>query len=195
MLTLILVLSVTDADVEARAQLALALALAQQSVAVKAVEPSRSTPVLTYADAHRDSLRTGKPLLVWVGGNFCNRCVEDSREEFLHVFVDDWQGQKGPATILLVPADDGHLYRAATVTKWTVGSRDWGHIPSARRLLADWRARAGQGNRAPLALLDFGDGGKWGMANDAYWRNYSGYGSKSVPMRSGRLSRGSGGGG
>lgn len=149
-----------------------------------------------YAQAHAESLRTGKPLIVWCGGNFCSRCVEDSKGEFLHAFVDSWQGQRGPATVLLVPGEDGHMYRAATVTRWTVGSRDWGHIPSARRLLADWRARARQGIKAPLTLLNFGDGGTWGMANDAYWRNYGGgYGSRSAPVRSGRLFRGAGSGG
>ncbi len=152
-------------------------------------------PPSAYAAAYAESLRTGKPLIVWCGGNFCSRCVEDSRGEFLHAFVDSWHGQRGPATVLLVPGEDGHMYRAATVTRWTVGSRDWGHIPSARRLLADWRARAKQGNKAPLTLLNFGDGGNWGMANDVYWRNYGGgYSSGSAPMRSGRLFRGTGGG-
>lgn len=179
----VLLAALVAADADAiRVRIALELAAAES----KAPAPSG------YDAAYWESLETGKPLIVWVGGNFCDRCVEDSKGEFLHAFVDDWHGQRGPATVLLVPGGDGHVYRAATATKWTVGSKDWGHIPSARRLLAEWRERAGRGNKSPLVLLDFGDGGKWGMSHDAYWRHYAGpVGYSGVPfMQSGRPSGG-----
>jgi hypothetical protein len=153
-------------------------------VALELARPLPPTPVesaaapSSYDDALRTSAQTGKPLILWIGGNICNRCVDDSANEFVHHFVPDgWNGQKGPATMVYVPHDGSH-YRAATVTRWTVGSRDWGHVPSARRVSAAWRAQARRGDLTPLVLLDFGDGGKWGMPESTFWANYrGGYGS------------------
>lgn len=125
-----------------------------------------SAPAIPSAHdaAWAESLKTGKPIVVWVGGNFCDRCVDDSKNEFVHVFVNGWQGHPGPATVVCVP-HDGDVYRAATVEKWTVGTHDWGHVPSARRVVAEWRRRAAVGNLAPLPLLNFGDG-SWGWPAD-----------------------------
>ncbi len=151
-------------------------------VALELARPLPPTPVASaavpssYDDALRTSAQTGKPLIIWVGGNFCNRCVDDSANEFVHHFAPDgWNGQKGPSTMVYVPHDGSH-YRAATVTRWTVGSRDWGHVPSARRVSAAWRAQARRGNLTPLVMLDFGDGGKWGMPESTFWANYGGRG-------------------
>lgn len=135
--------------------------------------PSLVTYSDPYAAAYARALRENKPLVVWVGGNFCDRCVGDSKDDFVHHFVPDgWKGQQGPATVIYVPHDAG-LWRAGTVTRWTVGSHDWGHVPSVRRVLAEWREQVRSGNRDPLRLLDFGDG-SWGMSHEAFYRNYRG---------------------
>lgn len=162
--------------------------------------PPQSTLESDYRDPRdefrrvkAESLRTGKPVVAWVGGNFCERCVNDSANEFLHVFVEDgWDGNRGPATAVLVP-HDGYLYYAGVVTRWTVGSRDWGHVPSARRIAAEWRARAVRGETGQLRLLNFGDG-SWGMSHDVFWRNYQGGGHnyRATPSRSSRSGRGGG---
>lgn len=126
-----------------------------------------------------ESVKTGKGIILWVGGNFCDRCVEDSKGEFVHVFADEWKGQPGPATVLMAP-HDGTVYRVATVNRWTVGSSDWGHIPSARRLFREWGAQAQQGSLAPLRLLDLnGTGEAWGMSHDAFWGSYRGGGGSA----------------
>lgn len=123
-------------------------------------------PVSTdWAGASREALELNRPLIVWIGGNFCDRCVRDSKNEFVHLFVDSgWGGNRGPATAIYVPQSDGYLYRIATVTRWTVGSHDWGHIPSARRLVHEWTRRAAQGSTAPLPLLQLD--GSWGWPAD-----------------------------
>lgn len=145
---------------------------------------------LTYAQAHAEALRTGKPLIVWVGGDFCARCVaEDGGKEFVHHLTPKWEGVQAPATIIYMP-EEGQLLQAATVTRWTVGSHDWGHLPSARRVAREWRAQVRTGNKAPLLLLNLGDGGNWGMSQVVYSSSYRGsYGSSkgysSYPPRMG----------
>lgn len=115
-------------------------------------------------DAVARSIRTGKPVILWVGGNFCDRCVNDSKDEFIHVFLKEWRGHRGPATVILAPHGK-RTYRVATVDRWTVGSHDWGHIPSARRLVHEWRSRSERGNLAPLPLM-YLSGGHWGWPAD-----------------------------
>lgn len=127
--------------------------------------PSYSSAEDSYTLARRRAVAEGKPLIVWVGGNFCERCVQDSKDEFVHCFVrDGWYGQQGPATIVAAP-HQGELYQVGVVTRWTVGSHDWGHIPSARRIVAEWRRRAAQGNLVTIPLLQL-SGGSWGWPAD-----------------------------
>lgn len=177
-----------DSETEARALLLLSSAAQAQQQPVPPVERELSIPTpvkrkpapkpahvpggLTYAEAYQRAIELKRPLIVWIGGNFCERCVNDSKEEFVHFFADEWDGQKGPATAVYAYYDDG-LYRAATVEKWTVGSHDWGHIPSARRVLSEWYGAAKQGVYGPLRLLNFGDG-HWGMSHDMFYRNLRG---------------------
>ena len=189
LLTLTLILS--DPENEARALLALAVAVNQQQQASPTVEVQDD-----YKKALTDSVRTGKPIVVWVGGNFCERCVGDSKDEFHHVFKPDgWQGIGGPATAVLVPHGDGSAYWAGVVNRWPTGSRDWGHVPSARRVVVEWQERAAVGNLAPLRLLRM-SGGEWGMSHERFWRNYQGGSSYgSAKTRSRTILRSSRGGG
>ncbi len=92
---------------------------------------------LTYAEAHALAVREGKPLVVWVGGNFCQACVRDSAAEFVHVFVDRFDGVAAPAIVVGVVAD-GELVRAGDVTWWITGDREFGHVPSIRHTIRRW---------------------------------------------------------
>ncbi len=119
---------------------------------------SKDTDSDSYARAYAQALRQQKPLVVWVGGNYGDRCATDSKDEFVHAFVaDGWNGNRGPATVIYVP-HEGDLYRAGTVRRWTAGPHDGGHVPSVRRIVAEWRVQASQGNRGPLNLVSFGNG-------------------------------------
>ena len=92
----------------------------------------------TYAEAYHRALTTGRPLLVWVGGNFCPRCVNDTAGEFVHAFVDSFPEAVVPSVVVAVP-EGGQLTRVADVTSWVEGDATFGHIPSVRRVLANRR--------------------------------------------------------
>ena len=141
---------------------------------VPAIERT-ATVTSAYSAAHARALRENKPLIVWVGGNFCERCVKDSANEFVHHIAEDgWDGNRGPATVVAVP-HEGKLHYAGVVTRWTTGSQDWGHVPSARRVISEWRQQARSGNTSPLRLLHM-SGGDWGMSHNMFWSNYQGGG-------------------
>lgn len=182
-----------EANVRAILSLAAAAAQTKSIINTPETQPSKPTPASTTSeadeveDAVAKSLETRKPVIFWVGGNFCDRCVNDSKDEFIHVFLQEWKGHRGPATVILAPHEK-RVYRVGTVERWTVGSHDWGHVPSARRVLGEWRKQARAGVLAPLQLLNFGDGA-WGMSHDTFYRNYRGSGaygrgSMSAPTRS-----------
>jgi len=103
----------------------------------------QADPTNSYGDACRESLRTGKPLLVWVGGNFCERCVADSKDEFIHHFAKSFPGVAAPAVVVAAPEGDW-LTRVENITWWVEGDATFGHIPSARRALANYRTGAGR---------------------------------------------------
>ena len=127
----------------------------------------------SYSEAHRAALETGRPMVVWVGGNFCERCVEDSKEEFVHHFADPgWNGVRGPATVVYVP-HNRELHLAGTVTNWVVGSAKWGHLASVRTVVAEWRQQVKSGDDRPLRLLNYGDG-NWGMSHNKYYSSHIG---------------------
>jgi hypothetical protein len=103
-------------------------------------------PPLTYPEAHAEAMRLGKPLVVWVGGNFCEACVRDSAREFVHVFVETFEGATAPSIVVgVVDRDDAtgkdELVRAGTVTWWIVGDKEFGHLPSVRGAIRAWRDR------------------------------------------------------
>lgn len=123
----------TSTDADAAAAVAVALAL-------KPDAPHHHDDVkLTYLEARALALKESKPLVIWVGGDFCHRCVEDSAAEFVHVFVPlGWEGHNVPTTIVGVP-EDGDLLGIAEMTWWVVGDAKHGHVPSIRRALKQWR--------------------------------------------------------
>lgn len=94
----------------------------------------------TYELAAREALDRGKPLLVWVGGNFCEACVRDSASEFVHHFTAEFEGVTAPAIVVGV-VDSGSLIRAGEVTWWVEGDREFGHVPSVRGVIRKWLDR------------------------------------------------------
>lgn len=197
LIPIILALILGDPADEAKALLSLAVAVEQQRQVPPLPPQTAPSAPTDHSTAWAESMRTGKPIIAWVGGNFCERCVKDSAAEFVHVFVDEWHGNRGPATVLLMP-HEGTVYRVGTVNRWTEGDASWGHIPSARRLFGEFREQVRQGSLAPLRLLRM-SGGDWGMSHNRFYANYQGGGSSSYRQKSsyrsgGRIfSRGGGG--
>jgi hypothetical protein len=93
---------------------------------------------LGYDRAARLAKETGKPLVVWVGGNFCDRCVQESRDEFVHVFADSFPGAADRSTVVGVWEGD-EFVRVADMDWWVVGDATFGHVPTVRRALRNWR--------------------------------------------------------
>jgi len=99
---------------------------------------------LTYSKAYRKAIDEDKPLLVWVGGNFCERCVEASAEEFVHYFTDSFQNKPNPSIVVIMKEEEkpgSRLVIGATVTDWIEGSDTHGHIPSVRAAMREFRGR------------------------------------------------------
>lgn len=134
------------------------------------VAPPAEPAPLSYGDAYRESLRTGRPLLVWVGGNFCERCVNDSADEFIHHFTASWPGAPVPSVVVAVPEGDG-LTRLDTLTRWIEGDATFGHLPSVRRIIEGAKARKAAPTRPQ---------GGWGGAANVGWSG------AAAPMRSGK---------
>ena len=109
-------------------------------------------PPLTYTEAYTLALAQKKPLLVWVGGNFCERCVRDSAQDFVHVFVEKFEGVQAPAIVVGV-VDEGELIRAGDVTWWIEGSAEFGHIPSVRTVIRQWLVRRSEARDALRARV------------------------------------------
>src|SRR5258708_1311751 len=106
-----------------------ALSLPPGAVAALPTPPPEVQPEpapLTYAQAHAKALASGKPLMGWVGGDFCPACVQSSATEFVHFFTPSYEGVTAPAIVVGV-VDDGQLIRAGEVTWWIVGDREFGH--------------------------------------------------------------------
>lgn len=106
----------------------------------------------TYAEAYRQSLATGLPLLVWNGAAVCPPCVSSSSGEFVH-FVGTVPGLPTDAITLSVP-DGGEMLTVGVVDRWVGGDATYGHLPSVRRALARWRAR----RQVTMAADDFRNG-------------------------------------
>jgi hypothetical protein len=116
---------------------------------------------LTYNQAYHKALLEGKPLVVWVGGDFCPRCVNDTKEEFIHFFTDTYAGAVAPAIVVGVPDGRGGLDRVATVTQWIVGDPEFGHMPSVRKAIQAWKAKVSGDARPARATVALGDAPRW----------------------------------
>ena len=117
---------------------------------VAAPEPEEKP--LTYAQARVRAVEEGKPLVVWVGGNFCERCVRESAADFVHCFVDKFEGVAAPAIVVGV-SDGGELVRAGDVTWWVEGDREFGHVPSVRAVIRRWLELREQNRRAGAVMM------------------------------------------
>lgn len=95
---------------------------------------------LSYDEALKEVKATGKPLVVWVGGNFCERCVRDSAADFVHFFTPEFDGVSAPAIVVGV-IDSGNLIRAGEVTWWVEGDGEFGHVGSVRGVIRRWLDR------------------------------------------------------
>lgn len=110
---------------------------------------------LTYAEGAKLSKKTDKPLVVWVGGEFCERCTHDSATEFVHVFVDRFDGVTAPATVVGVWEGED-LWRVGVADWWEVGHVTFGHLPTVRRALANWRANRSTFHQHAPAKASYG---------------------------------------
>ncbi len=119
--------------------LAFAFALALAEGPAPEAPPPTTPPPLTYSEAYRQAVKEDKPLVVWVGGEFCPDCVRDSAADFVHVFVADFPGATAPAIVVALP-EDGELVRIGDISWWITGDKTYGHVPSVRRAIANWRA-------------------------------------------------------
>ena len=95
---------------------------------------------LTYAECRQRALAEGKPLVCWVGTGdvVCPACVKQLAAEAVHHVTPTFPGVTGNAIVVAVP-EGGELLRVADVTRWTTGDPSWGHVPSVRRAIQNWR--------------------------------------------------------
>lgn len=108
--------------------------------------PADDSQELTYAQALARARATGKPLAIWVGGDFCPRCVRESSEEFIHFFTDTFPGVVSPAIVVGVkesPASDVLVW-VETVDWWIEGDKEFGHSPTIRGAVRRWLDRRAQ---------------------------------------------------
>jgi hypothetical protein len=95
-----------------------------------------------YAEARRRALAENKPLVVWVGGGdaLCPACMHTLGGEAVHHVAESFPDTPASALVVAVP-EGGDLFRVATITRWVTGDPTWGHVPSVRRALRNWRER------------------------------------------------------
>jgi hypothetical protein len=113
-------------------------------VRVDSLSPPGGQGQAAYAEARARAVRDGKPLVVWVGGGdaLCPSCMhrladEDGVVNFVAPSFPDTPAQ---AIVVAVP-EGGDLFRVATITRWVTGDPTWGHVPSVRRAVRNWRER------------------------------------------------------
>lgn len=137
---------------------------------------------LTYSEAVQLSKQTGKPLVIWVGGEFCPQCVQASAEDFVHVFVEEFPGATAPATVVGV-WEGNDLLRVGDMDWWVVGDKTFGHVPSVRRALANWRANRRHFRQSQPQTM--------GYSSSSYMMQRSSY--STIPMMQSLPVRASGG--
>ncbi len=87
----------------------------------------------TYAEARERSLRTGLPLVVWVGEALCPGCVARTKEEYVHWITPSFPDTPKDALVVGIP-QGGDLIRIGTVTAWPDG-----HLTTIAKVLETWR--------------------------------------------------------
>lgn len=132
--------------------------LAENAARHQAVAEAEKDRPLAWEEARHKAMADGKPLLVWVGGNFCERCVRESAGEFVHFFASSYDNLPSPSIAVIVPVGN-ELYRAGDVTWWVEGDREFGHLPSARRTIRRWLDRREDARSRAAAQQSFYQGG------------------------------------
>lgn len=89
---------------------------------------------LTYAQARLKSLRTGKPLIVWIGESICPECIGHNAEEFVHFVAQSHPQFPADSLTVSVPVN-GQSLMAGQVRHWPDG-----HLPTVRMILRKWDA-------------------------------------------------------
>lgn len=112
---------------------------APQSTLRLPAAPPQSTLTVSagqsYPEARRQAIALNRPLIVWVGGNFCPACIagDELAGDFVHCFTDRFPGVTGPATVAALPSD-GQLLWVSSLWKW-----DDGHLGTVRGTLRAFR--------------------------------------------------------
>jgi hypothetical protein len=98
----------------------------------------------TYEVAYARAAKRKQPLVVWVGGDFCPRCVAESERDFVHYFAPDGRpfgpGLANPSILVYVP-DGGEFRLAGQIDWWITGDKEFGHLASIRNAIRRWRDR------------------------------------------------------
>lgn len=89
---------------------------------------------MDYNSAYAQAVKTGKPLLVWVGDARCDRCTKATMAEFVHHRASSFYGSTQPRVVVSLPKN-GELIWIGDVTNWITGDPVFGHIPSTKRLI------------------------------------------------------------
>ena len=96
--------------------------------------PKPDTPLpRTYAEARERALRTGLPLVVWVGEALCPGCVQRTKEEYVHWVTASFPDTPKDALVVAV-VERGDLVRIGTMTQWPEG-----HLTTVAKALDLWR--------------------------------------------------------
>mgnify|MGYP001582718057 CR=1 FL=1 len=131
--------------------------------------PKADTPLpKTYAEARERSLRTGLPLVVWVGEAVCPGCVQRTKEEYVHWVTQSFPDTPKDALVVGIP-QGGDLIRIGTMTAWPDG-----HLTTIAKALDLWRTHRQTTDQRATAYR----GGQVSQST------YSGYNQKASVGRS-----------
>ena len=89
----------------------------------------------TYAEARERALRTGLPLVVWVGEAVCPACVQRSKEEYVHWVTQSFPDTPKDALVVGLKVGDD-LMRIGTMSSWPQPD---GHLGTVAKALDLWR--------------------------------------------------------
>lgn len=116
-----------QAKAKAIAALALAKARANAPTVIAATKP------IPYADAKKIAKREGKPIFVSIGLE-CSGLCSDLRPEFLTCHEKEFEGDKTPRAVLILPGKNRDLFRVTT----------WPTMPTAdqvRQVAVEWKKK------------------------------------------------------